>query len=122
MATAQLEVTSRAIPLASQSPARRQGGLWSDAARRLRRDRVTVVALGVLLVFVALAACADLLADGFFGYSFTRQDLLNSYARPDLAHPSVWLGSDNLGRSQVVRLLYGARISLAVGFCAGVIK
>jgi ABC-type dipeptide/oligopeptide/nickel transport system permease subunit len=122
MATAQVQVTSRAVPLADQSPARRQAGLWSDAARRLRRDHLTIIAVGVLFLFVVLAACADLLADHVFNYSFTRQDLLNSYSRPELARPAFWLGTDNLGRSQVVRLLYGARISLAVGFGAAFIN
>ena len=122
MATAELQVTGQAIPRGSQAPARRQAGLWSDARRRLSHDRVTVVALLVLAFFVLLAASADLLADGFFGYSVTRQDLLNSYERPALARPAFWLGSDNLGRSQVVRLLYGARISLAVGFGAAFIN
>jgi peptide/nickel transport system permease protein len=56
------------------------------------------------------------LTEQFFRYGFTRQDLLNTYARPDLSMPAFWLGGDDLGRSQVVRLLYGARVSLAVGF------
>jgi peptide/nickel transport system permease protein len=106
---------------AIESPAR-QRGLWADALRRIRRDRATVIAVAILVLFVVLAVCADLLADRFFGYSFTRQDLLNSYERPDLTHPAFWLGTDNLGRSEVVRLLYGARISLAVGFGAAFIN
>lgn len=109
------------MPLASQSPTR-QGGLWADAIRRIRRDRPTAIALLILVLFVVLAAGADLLANAFFGYTFTRQDLLSSYERPDLTHPAFWLGTDNLGRSEVVRLLYGARISLAVGFGAAFIN
>jgi peptide/nickel transport system permease protein len=88
----------------------------------MRRDRPTVVAMLILALLVALAASADVLANGFFGYSFTRQDLLNSYEPPDLTRPAFWLGTDNLGRSEVVRVLYGARISLAVGFGAAFIN
>jgi len=97
-------------------------GLWSNAAYRLRRDRVTVVAAVGLALFVVLAASADLLAQSFFRYGFTQQDLLNTYAKPDLQTPAFWLGGDEIGRSQIVRLLFGARISLAVGFGAAFIN
>jgi peptide/nickel transport system permease protein len=69
-----------------------------------------------------LALAADVLSMYLFRYGFTRQDLLNSYTRPTLADPAFWLGSDDLGRSEIVRLLYGARVSLAVGIGAAVIN
>jgi peptide/nickel transport system permease protein len=75
-----------------------------------------------LLVLILLAAAADLLANYFFQYTFTRQDLLNGYARPTLSDPAFWLGGDDLGRSEIVRLLYGARVSLAVGIGAATIN
>jgi peptide/nickel transport system permease protein len=71
---------------------------------------------------VLLAAAADLLSEQFFHYGFTRQDLLNNYTRPTLETPAFWLGSDDLGRSEVVRLLYGARVSLAVGIGAAIVN
>ena len=103
-------------------PRRLSAGLWADAWSRLRRDRVTLAAAFLLLVMVVLALAADLLAQHLFQYSFTRQDLLNSYTAPTLGDPAMWLGSDDLGRSQIVRLLYGARISLAVGFGAALVN
>jgi peptide/nickel transport system permease protein len=48
--------------------------------------------------------------------------LLNNYTPPTLGEPSFWLGSDDLGRSEIVRLLYGARVSLAVGFGAAIVN
>jgi peptide/nickel transport system permease protein len=71
---------------------------------------------------ILLAAAADVLANNFFHYSFTRQDLLNGYTPPTLSEPAFWLGTDNLGRSEIVRLLYGARVSLAVGIGAAAIN
>jgi peptide/nickel transport system permease protein len=64
---------------------------------------------------VVLALSADLLADHFFHWSFTKQDILNNYGPPDAATPALWLGSDQLGRSQIVRLLYAGRVSLFIG-------
>jgi peptide/nickel transport system permease protein len=110
------------MPAPAVEPERRGAGLWTDAFRRLRRDYVTVVAAATLILLIALALAADFLTENFFRYAFTRQDLLNTYARPDLATPAFWLGGDELGRSQVVRLLYGARVSLAVGFSAALIN
>jgi peptide/nickel transport system permease protein len=119
VATAELAVR----PRLETAPAARPGAsLWSDASARLRRDKVTLAAVGILLVFVALALAADLLAAQFFRYGATRQDLLNTYARPELGSPAFWLGGDEIGRSQIVRLLYGARVSLAVGAAGALIN
>ena len=117
-----VQAVSRPLPLLAAEGPRGSAGLWTDAIRRIRRDYITVAAAAVLAVFVLLAIGADVLADKLFQYGFTRQDLLNNYARPDLAKPAFWLGSDELGRSQVVRLLYGGRVSLAVGFSAALIN
>jgi peptide/nickel transport system permease protein len=93
-----------------------------QALARLRGDRVTLVSAAIVLVLIVLAAAADLLAEYVFHSNFTRQDLLNSYTRPTWSAPAFWLGSDDLGRSQIVRLLYGARVSLAVGIGAACIN
>lgn len=69
-----------------------------------------------------LAAAADLLANSVFHYGFTRQDLLNGYTPPTLSEPAFWLGTDNLGRSQIVRLLYGGRVSLSIGLGAAIVN
>jgi peptide/nickel transport system permease protein len=112
-------MTGTAIPIDVARPLvverRASAGFWSDAWWRLRHDYVTMAALGVLLVMTLLAVGADLLADNFFHWSFARQDLFNTYAKPTLADPAMWLGGDHIGRSQVVRLLYGARVSLFIG-------
>ena len=89
---------------------------------RLWRDRLSLVAAGVLVLLVVLAAAADLLATQVFRVGPTEQDLLRAYAPPELRTPALWLGADELGRSQVVRLAYAARVSLAVGFGAALVN
>ena len=101
---------------------RTSAGFWSDAFWRVRHDPTTVAALVVLATMIAVAVSADLLADHFFHVSFSKQDLLNTYRRPTLAEPAWWLGSDLLGRSEVVRLLYGARVSLFIGVFGAVVS
>jgi oligopeptide transport system permease protein len=86
---------------------RRQRGLWRDAWYRLTRNRAAVVGL----VFVVLLVLAALLANVLAPYTFDRQDLDSTDLGPSGAH---LFGTDQLGRDQLSRLLYGSRISLAV--------
>jgi peptide/nickel transport system permease protein len=109
--------------IASSPPAPRSktrpvasAGLWSDAFWRLRHDPTTLAALAIIAIIGVIALAADVLAENFFHHSFTQQSLLDNYGPPTLAdEPYLWLGTDDLGRSQIVRLMYGARVSLAVG-------
>jgi peptide/nickel transport system permease protein len=94
---------------------RASASFWSDAWWRLRHDPTTLIAIATFVTMVVLALGADVLADNFFHWSFAKQDLLNTYAKPTLDDPAMWLGGDHIGRSQVVRLLYGARVSLFIG-------
>jgi peptide/nickel transport system permease protein len=121
VATQAASLGGRAVagPAAARRPS---AGIWSHAVARLRRDYVTLLAAAVLGTLIVLALAADVLATYLFHFGFTRQDLLNSYTRPGLAEPAFWLGSDDLGRSEIVRLLYGGRISLSVGIGAAFIN
>lgn len=76
---------------------------------RFRRHRVAPVAAGVLLALLTVCLAAPLLAP----YSYTEQDLSSTFTGPN---GDYWLGTDSLGRDQLTRLLYGGRVSLAVGF------
>ncbi len=110
------QATTTATPLMKPAGAERSAaGLWSDALWRLRRDPTTLAAIAVVVLMVAVALGADLLAANFFHRSFTQQDILSNYEKPNGTEPWMWLGTDELGRSQVVRLLYGARVSLFIG-------
>ncbi|MES1168731.1 MAG: ABC transporter permease [Oleiharenicola lentus] len=85
--------------------------LGRDAWQRLQRNRLAVAG-GVLLLLLA-AACV--LGPVFSAYGYADQNLDNTFAPPSGAH---WLGTDQLGRDLLVRVLYGGRISLGVGLCA----
>ncbi|HET7226401.1 MAG TPA: ABC transporter permease [Candidatus Eisenbacteria bacterium] len=83
--------------------------LWSDAWRRLRRNRAALVAGAFLVVVGALAIAAPHLP---FLADPTAQDLRLSATPPSRLHP---LGTDDLGRDTLARVIYGGRISLLVG-------
>lgn len=113
--------TAAATQATVASERRAYAGLWSDAWWQIKRDKVTIAAAIMLLFLVALALSADLAAQYIFRMRFEEQNLLGAYANPTLDPPAYLLGSDEIGRSQVVRLLYGGRVSLAVGFLAGLV-
>ena len=96
--------------------------LWSNAWWKIRHDRLTIASFIVLVTLAVLAAGADFLAQNVFQYTFEKQDLLHTYEKPTLQPLAYLLGTDELGRSQVVRLLYGGRVSLAVGFVAALVN
>ena len=80
-----------------------------DFWRALRRNRLAVIGGVVVLILVALAVLAPVLAPR----DPNRPDIKSILAEPSRSHP---LGTDQLGRDVFSRMLYGARVSLAVGF------
>jgi len=96
--------------------ASRSHGLWTDAWRRVRRNRAAMAALGWLALmglFTALAPVWPWLADPTF------QDLHLGATSPSAAH---WFGTDELGRDLLARVVYGGRISMLVGLVATLVS
>jgi len=93
----------------------------SWAAIWIRIGHVTR-SIWVIARFTLSAITAPLLADHVFHTSFEEQNLLRTYARPTLDPPAYLLGADEVGRSQVVRLLYGGQVSLFIGFVAALMN
>ena len=85
--------------------------LWQDAVRRLIQNRAAMIGGITVIVLIILAIFAPLIAP----YSYSYQNLDIGASPPSAEH---MLGTDVLGRDLLSRLLYGARISLLVGFVA----
>lgn len=96
------------------APTLRVRGPWQDAWRRLLRNRAAVIALVIILLYGFAAITAPFLAP----YDYADQDLNHTTEGPSAAH---WMGTDQLGRDVLSRLLYGARISFAVAVAAQVV-
>ncbi|MGE5147948.1 MAG: ABC transporter permease [Candidatus Eiseniibacteriota bacterium] len=88
--------------------------LWALTYRRFRRHRLAV-ASALLLIVLTLAAIGAPLIAAALGVDANAVDLLGRFAAPSFGHP---LGTDELGRDVLVRLLYGGRVSLIVGVAA----
>ncbi len=88
---------------------------WYDALRRLRRNRLAKLGLTVLLVFVLAAILSPWIAP----FPFDKTNLPYGAKPPTRTHV---LGTDELGRDLFTRLLYGARISFAVGILATLVS
>lgn len=113
----------------ASSPAEGEGGasvasrtLWSDAWARLKRNKLAMFGLIWILVMFVIALSADLWVPQTLGNP-TEADTTtmseNSRLPPSLEHP---FGTDTLGRDVLCRVIYGSRISLAVGFLATAIS
>jgi len=92
--------------------------LRRSAWDRFRRDRASVAALGMLLLVATLSATAPLLAAGVLHSDpdrFVRTDA-GRIATLRAPSPGNLLGTDDLGRDVLARLLYAGRVSLLVGF------
>lgn len=96
--------------------------LWNNAWWKLRHDKLTIAAMSLLLLLAVLSILAPVFSDHLFHYKFEQQDLFHTYERPTLDPPAYLLGSDEVGRSQVVRLLFGGQVSLFVGFVAAIVN
>jgi oligopeptide transport system permease protein len=96
-----------------------QTGLWKDAWVRFRRNRLAVIGLVIVILFIVLAVGARVPSTpgGLWRLLHIAQDpfqqnVTNSVAPPSLQHP---FGTDALGRDVFSRVLYGSSISLSIG-------
>jgi oligopeptide transport system permease protein len=99
----------------AQAASERSASPWRLALRRLRANRLAAAAGVFLLLLTLLALLAPLLAP----YPYDEVRLPEALTPPNAAHR---LGTDGLGRDLLSRLLYGARVSLAVGIVATVVS
>ncbi|GAW27688.1 MULTISPECIES: nickel transporter permease [unclassified Carboxydocella] len=86
-----------------------KGGLWADAWRRLKRNKVALLGALIVAILLFTALAAPLIAP----YDPVHDGSLKERLQPPSA--KHWLGTDKLGRDIFSRIVYGARISVEVG-------
>ena len=90
-------------------------GYWKDAWRRLKANKVALISLIIILLVILLAIIVPIVSP--YGYAETNHKLNNQ--GPTLQHI---FGTDAIGRDIFVRVMYGARYSLIIGFSAAAIN
>lgn len=94
-----------------ENKTKKKGIMQSDAMRRFLKNKLSILGIIILLVFILAAVFADFIAP----YDYDAQDLENVYQSPCLEHP---FGTDATGRDQFSRVIYGGRASLTIGFAS----
>lgn len=93
----------------------RGSSLWRDAWLRMRKNRFAVACM----ILFGLIVVACIAGPWISGYQESQTDLNLKATGPSAAH---WFGTDQLGRDLLARILYGGRISLAVGLAATLVS
>jgi oligopeptide transport system permease protein len=83
-------------------------GYWSGAFRRMRGNKLAMTSA----IFITALALIAILVPELYRYTYAQQDYSAVTQGPSWAHP---MGTDQLGRDIMIRLIFGARISLTVG-------
>jgi oligopeptide transport system permease protein len=89
--------------------------LWSDAVKRLKKNKAAVISAYYIL-FVCIVA---IFAKSIAPFSYETQNIDRMFESPNMLH---LLGTDSLGRDMLSRIIYGARVSMAVGIFTAVIS
>lgn len=94
----------------------RSRSLWSDAISHILHDRLTLLAMAILITFTLIGVIAPPIIEGPLGIDVNRTNVVARFKQPGV--DGFVLGADHLGRDQLVRLIYGGRISLAIAYAS----
>ncbi|WMM25955.1 ABC transporter permease [Tissierella sp. MB52-C2] len=97
----------------SNNTSKKKRGQWSDVWRRLRKNKMAMLGLTIISIFILLALFADVIAD----YDEVAIKMNTSIRLQGPSKDHI-LGTDELGRDIFARIIHGARVSLQVGIIA----
>ncbi len=106
-------VQNAAAPIAELVVPREQRPAYK-AWKRFSRNKLALLALGFIILEIFVAVFADVITP----YRWDKGDYADTWQLPNSRH---WLGTDQLGRDLLTRLLYGARISISIGILSQII-
>ena len=116
------ETLPKDIALPELDAADQGASLWSDAWHRLAKNKLAIAGLwivGVLSLVCFLGPLSRFMPMAIrpvgLSYAYEEQNLDSRVTAPNARH---WLGTDQLGRDLLSRVLFGGRVSLMVGLCA----
>jgi peptide/nickel transport system permease protein len=92
---------------------------WQIAWARLRRDRLSLIAMAGFGFICLVALVGPWLGEMIWNADPARQNMLRNFEPPSWTHP---LGTDDFGRDVLTRLVWGARVSIGVAFAVAAIS
>jgi len=98
----------------------RSKSLTQHALMRIRKDKITLTAIGII-IFLSLLSLSAPITTGLLGVDPNTTDASESKYLPVLSEGHL-LGTDNLGRDHLARLLYAGQVSLMIGFLSGILS
>lgn len=98
----------------SQGTRRRHGRFWSTFSR-FKKNKAAMVGLILFIIEILIAILAPLLAP----YGYAEMNFAEMLQGPSLKH---WMGTDDMGRDILSRILYGARSSMSMGIIAVIVS
>lgn len=108
------------IDIKDDNTKRRSRSLTQRALNRIAHDPLTLISLTVIVVLAILSYSAPLIVDNILQVNPNNVEPLNKYQPVGTA--GHWLGTDELGRDYLARLLYGGRVSLSIGFVSAILS
>ncbi|SFC22625.1 peptide/nickel transport system permease protein [Bacillus sp. OV322] len=97
------------MPSPSQAAEELAVSPWKEGWKSFKKNKAAVIGLGIVIFFILLAIFANVIAP----HPFDKQHLSDKHLSPSAAH---WFGTDEFGRDILSRIIFGARLSLGVGF------
>ncbi|MYH64493.1 MAG: ABC transporter permease [Chloroflexi bacterium] len=97
---------------------RQSRSFWRDAGGFILRDRLTVFAIAVLLLATLVCSLAPIVLERVFNLEVNDTNIPDRFKLP--GEDGYVLGTDQLGRDQLLRLIYGGRVSLIIAYLASV--
>jgi peptide/nickel transport system permease protein len=115
-----MSTTNAAIsqPMSRQERTAVPATVWQMVLKRFLRDKLAVVSLLILLIFVLIALFAPAISTHITEHDPNALDLTARFEPPGSTY---WLGTDDIGRDVATRLMFGARVSLSIGLVAGLV-
>lgn len=113
------ETVAERVPVKIANQPAKQRYYWQDALRYISHDRLTFIALIGLIVLTLACIVGPVIVENVLHIDVNRTNIVQRYQPPGSLH---LLGTDNLGRDQFLRLLYGGRVSLAIAYFASTLS
>jgi peptide/nickel transport system permease protein len=114
----QAESVSSIVSLKEAAAQQRARSLWQDAFAHVLRDRLTLGALIVLLIMTVTCVLGPPIIENALKIDVNSTNTKDAFLAPGAS--GHILGTDYLGRDQLIRLLYGGRVSLAIAYLSSV--